>query len=511
MKTKKSKLLSTVLAAVMIASVGTVMVSAAPDAPTPIVVSNNQLADTYYSYLENDDGTITLTGFASREIQDYVFKNMDILVFPDTIDGKTVTKIGNYRQITQDWSAEYYPFDDSYNEYDHSYSLVKYKLPKTLKEIGERVLTDCSFTEDALPEGLERIDNYSFQSSHFDKIVTPSTLRYIGDGAFYASSGCNDIVLNEGLEYIGDHAFWGWCFGAKNPTKEITIPKSVKKIGYCAFEYNVSINPTTILSSQNSWRTGLQMDITFNIYSGGYVEQYMKYCRPYSGADMYSDVPGYKYKVIGQVDPVPSQKEKDYNISISGAIPEGAEFKAVATTTKWLENPFFCYELTLNKNGETVQPDGFITISIPCEYSNGSVYWINEETGEKENLHAVYANGKYVFAIDHLSEFSITFDGEPVKYDGPIDEDPEENSETGENSESSQTGQTSQNSTNNTTNNNTTTNTPVNTTVTAATTTTETDTSVPKTGDASASAVVLSVMLAASAAAIIFAKRRKSN
>ncbi|MBQ5562171.1 MAG: LPXTG cell wall anchor domain-containing protein, partial [Clostridia bacterium] len=124
---------------------------------------------------------------------------------------------------------------------------------------------------------------------------------------------------------------------------------------------------------------------------------------------------GYQYKIIGQTDIEPSQTESVNGLKISGAIPDGAEFKAVATTTKWFKDPIFCYEITLNKDGAVVQPDGYVTIYIPCEYSNGYVVHVDEETGEMENRNSIYVDGYYVFVTDHLSEYGIKFDSEPVK------------------------------------------------------------------------------------------------
>ena len=62
-----------------------------------------------------------------------------------------------------------------------------------------------------------------------------------------------------------------------------------------------------------------------------------------------------------------------------------------------------------------VQPDGYVTIYIPCEYSNGYVVHVDEETGEMENRNSIYVDGYYVFVTDHLSEYGIKFDSEPVK------------------------------------------------------------------------------------------------
>ena len=371
-----------------------------PDAYLVWPVSYNA-SSSLFDYEENDDGTITLTGFSSAGLANYYSEKGGTFVFPDEVDGKTVTKIG-------------YPVDaeDAFNEngylnvkneiysksFNHLYSDA-IQLPNTIKEIGDYALWLPFFVNDTLPEGLEKIGDYGIDHVRNTKLVMPSTLKYIGEYAAHESAP-KEVVLNEGLEYIGQRAF----FHISTEPKEITIPKSVKYIGWDAFG-SWAADPDNKMDAT-------QKNTTFNIYGGGYVEQYMKTYVPFHDSRFKA---GYNYNIIGQVDPEPSQTESVNGLKVSGAIPEGAEFKAVATTTKWLEDPLFCYEISLNKDGAEVQPDGYITISIPCEYGNGYVVHINEETGEMTNRNSIYVDGYYVFVTDHLSEYGIKFDSEPVK------------------------------------------------------------------------------------------------
>ena len=412
---KKSRFFSAVLAVAMICSFGAVSAYAGSTEHGSQEIGNTtietpeltiEISPEDLNYEENADGTITLKGFKTPEIAQEYCKEPAVLVFPDEIDGKTITKI-TY-DVDEDDAITKDGFVNPNSQASKcSFALLNgyggfyIQLPSTLKEIGDHTFFCPKFVDDKLPEGLEKIGSYGATHIMFDdKLVMPSSLKYIGDHAFLESD-LGDFVLNEGLEYIGSYAF---CTLKKTPS-EVTIPKSVKYLGWDAFTSHA-------YDTDEGMEGYFQKNTTFNIYGGGYVEQYMKTFVP---AHMEGGKAGYKYTVIGQTDIEPSLTESVNGLKISGAIPDGAEFKAVSTTTKWLEDPIFCYEITLNKDGAVVQPDGYVTIYIPCEYSNGYVVHIDEETGEMENRNSIYVDGYYVFVTDHLSEYGIKFDSEPVK------------------------------------------------------------------------------------------------
>lgn len=81
-----------------------------------------------------------------------------------------------------------------------------------------------------IKEGTVSISNYAFfRCSGLESISCPSSLRYIGVGAFRGHSTLRNIKLNEGLEVIDNDAFWN------SKLEEIEIPSTVKKIGEIAF------------------------------------------------------------------------------------------------------------------------------------------------------------------------------------------------------------------------------------------------------------------------------------
>lgn len=507
-KSVVKKILSVLVAPMLAFSFGTLTVGATSggsvslerSAPQPVNLEDLKEVEVEFEYEDNGDGTIAITGIKEinySSVGTYVYH---LITFPETIDGKTVTKV-------------------MYLNYHMSGLIVK--LPSTLQEIGDHVFPYGTLVYDnELPEGLEKIGDYSNIEGAMDRetLIMPSTLKYIGNYAF-AGCGC-DIVLNEGLEYIGvgaliyDSSEYGYT---KELPKELTIPSTVKYIGWDAFTDE----------QRRRWEGDsdpgvhdadfVQENVTFKIYGGGYVEQYMKNYSPLFFSANKRGPSGYNYTVIGQIASEPTQTENVNGLSISGAIPEGADFKAEVTTTKWLDNPLFCYEISLNKDGAKVQPDGYITISIPCEYCNGYVVYIDEETGEMENLNSIYADGKYIFVTDHLSEYSVKFESEPVKADSKPDDTktdvstPDDTETETSKPDDTKTETSKPDNTNNNTNtNNTNTNNTNNTNNNNGTNNNNTKTTVPATGDSNTMTLFAIFGSLISAVTIFFIRRKKS-
>jgi len=80
-------------------------------------------------------------------------------------------------------------------------------------------------------EGVESIGNYAFYYSYPRALSFPSTLKTIGDYAFYSSSSLQSISFPSSLTSIGSFAFFG-CSGLM---VDLTIPKKVYSIGAGAF------------------------------------------------------------------------------------------------------------------------------------------------------------------------------------------------------------------------------------------------------------------------------------
>lgn len=56
-------------------------------------------------------------------------------------------------------------------------------------------------------EGLEELGLNAFGKSGLIKVVFPSTLRKVSQGAFVCCEGLEDVEINEGLEVLGADDF----------------------------------------------------------------------------------------------------------------------------------------------------------------------------------------------------------------------------------------------------------------------------------------------------------------
>ena len=97
----------------------------------------------------------------------------------------------------------------------YEYSDEGYELVLTVSGYGE-MKTDWNMLglrrdnlKVIISEGITAIDDYAFYELLINRIYLPSTLKKIGDYAFYRSNIFSDLVLPESVEYIGKDAFRG--------------------------------------------------------------------------------------------------------------------------------------------------------------------------------------------------------------------------------------------------------------------------------------------------------------
>jgi len=202
---------------------------------------------------ETEDDTVTITG-CDRNAS-------GALTIPATIEGKTVTSIGNLAfvgcgsltsitipdGVTSIGESAFYGCSNlttievgagniSYADVDGvlfnkkktilvTYPKGKkgtnYDVPDGVTSIGERAFSDCS----SLPD-----------------ITIPDSVTSIGDSAFVHCKSLTSITIPDGVTSIGDSAF-SQC---KNLTS-ITIGNSVTSIGEDAFFYCESLTAVTFL------------------------------------------------------------------------------------------------------------------------------------------------------------------------------------------------------------------------------------------------------------------------
>lgn len=104
--------------------------------------------------------------------------------------------------------------------------IITIQLPSTLKNLGS-AFQGCEMLEEiVVPEGVEVIYEHTFSGCfRLSRVVLPSTITRIGDGAFKGCEALKEIDLPKGVQYIGECAFKN-CPGLEN----ISLPNNISAL-----------------------------------------------------------------------------------------------------------------------------------------------------------------------------------------------------------------------------------------------------------------------------------------
>lgn len=171
-------------------------------------------ASTDYNYTDNGDGTCTIDTYIGSSATPVV---------PTTINGLTVTRIGNFA------------FNNK--------GISSVTLPSTLRYIGESSFTNnMALTSITFPNGLETIDRFAFISFQGTSITIPDSVTDIGDFAFYSAS-IQSINLSNGITVLKSNAF------QYTALQSLVIPEGIEEIKAGAFANTSSLTSVTLPNS----------------------------------------------------------------------------------------------------------------------------------------------------------------------------------------------------------------------------------------------------------------------
>lgn len=140
--------------------------------------------------------TLTQTGISYRWdekgwIAEVLLEPVEHLVFPDTIKGAAVYKIGN-----------------SFCEGDKTLRSVR--LPEQLQEIGEKAFFDSGLLgEVILPGTLKIIRKAAFSNTAITAAKLPAGLEILEESGFQNTKIQHEVILPDGLKHLGTKPFCG--------------------------------------------------------------------------------------------------------------------------------------------------------------------------------------------------------------------------------------------------------------------------------------------------------------
>lgn len=156
----------------------------------PVASSNNA-----YTYLVNEDGTVSITGYTGEETA---------LNLPATLDGYVVSAIADHA-------------------FEANWDIVSVTMPNGLTTIGESAFMDCgSLTTVTIPETVSTIRRAAFAScSSLTSITLPETVSIVMEEAFTGCGSLADLIVkNAALTYDR----WGIIEGTEPLAVTITCP-----------------------------------------------------------------------------------------------------------------------------------------------------------------------------------------------------------------------------------------------------------------------------------------------
>lgn len=196
-----------------------------------------------------NNGTVTQNGSTTytvknNEVCDYMFNNMPVLkhiALPAS--AKLIGKyaLSSNAKLEQVDMGLALTAIDEYAFYQDS-KLSKADLPAGLLTIGQQAFYNTGITSVTVPEGVKRIEYYTFYScDNLKTVILPDGLEYVGAYAFYYCSNLESVNIPKQVLNIGENAF-GYCTKLATP---IVIPAGCQTIGNYAFSENYLIPSVT--------------------------------------------------------------------------------------------------------------------------------------------------------------------------------------------------------------------------------------------------------------------------
>lgn len=208
-------------------------------AQTTSVIDPGNTAVVTLSFVPMEAGTYTLK-VSPNYTDDVITQTVNVFGSVEFVDDKGIrylcTPAHNHARVIP---------DDSY------YYMTNVVIPATIivdgvkcdvTSIADKAFKECdNLASVVISNGITSIGESAFEGVYNADFTLPTTLKTIGDYAFWDAESFVDLILPEGLESIGVGAF-DCCFNLQN----LTLPSTLKSIGEDAFLRTIRLS--TVIS-----------------------------------------------------------------------------------------------------------------------------------------------------------------------------------------------------------------------------------------------------------------------
>jgi len=205
-------------------------------AAAPVLLTERDL-----TWSDNGDGTVTITGYKG--------KATDIII-PDTLDGKSVTVIGDLAFYHNQLTSVTIPSSVTVIS-DLAFAnnqLTSVTIPDSVTTIGYGAFGSNQLTSVVIPNSVTTIGGYAFAYNQLASVTIPDSVTTIGDAAF-RDNQLTSVTIPDSVTTIDRYAF------RDNQLTSVVIPSSVTTIGGYAFAYNqlASVTIPDSVTSIGAW------------------------------------------------------------------------------------------------------------------------------------------------------------------------------------------------------------------------------------------------------------------
>ncbi len=301
------------------------------------------------------------------------------------------------------------------------YPLAKgeeYTVPNGVTKIGDRAFSHSRDMRGLLAihfsDTVTEIGNQAFAHClRMKELTLPGNIKTIGTEAFEACDNLNTVVLGEGMIEVGERAFAS-CLKLAS----VTFPNSLRTIGYDAFSGCWVLTAANLGTGITEIGTGAFLgctqlsSVTIPNYTTGFGQIAFSNCADNLVLRGYAGSSTEKYAQNNSItfEALPQLSDNTTGVVVHGteqALPTGAKLVARMTASSATSTT---YDISLTKDGQTVQPTGEVTVQLPVPESMSgqkiSVYRV-ESDGAKTDMNAQVKDGYAVFTTDHFSQYLL--------------------------------------------------------------------------------------------------------